>query len=1092
MTQKRWKPLLILLFLPLMYLQAQDLPFNISGLVSDEQGEPLIGAGITVEKSGQGTVTNLNGKFELTVSPNDFLKITYLGYETQRIKVSKQQNLRIFLKEDVQSLDEVVVTALGISREAKSLSYARQSVDTRSMVENRDASLLNMLAGKVAGLQLISAGGPLSSTRVVIRGNNYLTGDNQPVYVVDGIIINNSMGSSGDLDYGNAANNINPDDIESMEILKGANASALYGSQAANGVILITTKKGSKKAGLGVSYAYNMTFSHLYQYPTMQNIYGAGIDNRWYNGNNVYGATGGGASFNPDLPYGMYSMPLANVTNWSWGMPMLGFDIVGRNGEIKQYSPSPGTIADMYKTGKAITNSVSVDRAFNETSSMRFSYTHIHADDILENFNIVNRHSFNLRSVSGLAKFLTLDVGVKYVYEDVNNRGYRNGSDRNPLWIIANLPRDVTVGELTPWKNPDGTALSRGSFINPYWVLNELSNGDNSHWLLGNASLNFKFSNLLSLRLSAATDIQFRKNWRFDNVYTPFNIDGEYETGMGTTVNNNFDGIFSYNQALSEKIRIGANAGAILQKMNGESLRARAESLLQANGKSLAYSVGESKPFPGYGGKEKQSVFGAVNFSYGNWLFLDATARNEWSSTLPINGNSYFYYSFGAGIILTDLIPFKSSILTFAKLRASNALVGNDAQFDYLFNGYNRSGETFLGNTYFVSETTRKNTTLKPEKTVSREAGLDLRFFDRRLTVDATYYWKSTTNQIINANISKISGFNSKIFNAGEIQNKGVELTFGITPIRSRDFNWTMNINWAMNRSLVVSLADDITRLQMDDGEYDTKLYIEVGKPYGVIYGNDYRKNEEGQIYVDLTGRPFTESDQYLGCVEPDFMGGVRNSFSYRDFDFNLMFDFKRGGVLWSRTATMGGNYGQTIQSLDGRDDNFFSTLILGENGDEQRGFLSPGNTVTPGANFGENAVLYPDGARPKGVIMENTVYGPDVDYWAGQPSMAWVRPIEQWTHNASSNTARYMFDASYIKLREISLGYNVPRTILAKTPFSSARLSAVGRNVAILFQNTPKGIDPEATSSVGNAQGLEKGFALPSASWGFDLKVSF
>ncbi|MDR0865889.1 MAG: TonB-dependent receptor plug domain-containing protein, partial [Candidatus Symbiothrix sp.] len=272
---------------------AQEASFNVSGTIMDESKQTIVGANIKIAGSTAGTITDLDGKFELQVKPDDKLTISYMGYSTQTVKVKTGQPLNIILKEDDTLLNEVVVTALGISREAKSLSYARQAVDTKSMTETRDASLLNMLAGKVSGVQLISAGGPLSSTRVVIRGNNSLTGNNQPLYVVDGIPILNQMGSSGDLDYGNAANNINPDDIESMEVLKGANASALYGSDAANGVILITTKKGSQKAGLGVSYAYNMTFSNLYQYPTLQNIYGAGIDNRWYNGNNVYGASGG-------------------------------------------------------------------------------------------------------------------------------------------------------------------------------------------------------------------------------------------------------------------------------------------------------------------------------------------------------------------------------------------------------------------------------------------------------------------------------------------------------------------------------------------------------------------------------------------------------------------------------------------------------------------------------------------------------------------------------------------------------------------------------------------------------------------------------
>ena len=1084
-----------LVFLSWQLAVAQGSAVRVTGSVTDDSGEPLIGASIGVANSATGTTTDADGKFTIQVSPENTLVVSYLGYTTQRVKVGNRTVINISLKEDSGLLGEVVVTAMGISRDARSLSFARQAVDTKSMTETRDASLLNMLAGKVSGLQVISAGGPLSSTRVIIRGNNSLdpAGDNQPLYVVDGVIISNAMGMSGDLDYGNAANNINPDDIESMEVLKGANASALYGSMAANGVILITTKKGADKGGLGVSYGYNMEFSHLYQYPTMQNVYGSGIDNRFYSGGvNYYNNSGGTATYNPEFPYGMYSYQLSkDPPNWSWGMPMLGFDVIGRNGEIKKYSPSPETFSDFYQTGIKTTNSISIDKAHGERSSTRFSYTNIHADDILENFNKMDRHSFNLRSVTEIAKFLNMDASVRYVYEDVENRGYRNSSDRNPLYIIVNLPRDVTKAELTPYKNTDGTPLTT-TFINPYWVLNECTNGDDSHWLLGNVTLNFTLAKFLKLRTTASTDVQSRSNWRFDNFHSPFDKDGRYEKAHSTMVNNNFDFLLMYDQSLSEKFRIGANGGGSFRTQQYNELWSSAEVLLQADVKSLANAQGTKNTSEGYWGTEKQSLYGAANFSYDHWLFLEGTGRNDWDSSLPMVNNSYFYYSFGTGIVLTDMLKLRSPVLSFAKLRASYAQVGNGTGFDRLFSGYRRPDRTFMGNTFYEFDTTRKNALLKPEKTVSSEVGMDLRLFNGRFTLDATYYEKSTTNQILTSSISRISGYNNKVFNAGEVQNKGVEFSVGITPVETKDFSWTMNLNWAMNRSKVISLAEGIDRMAIDGAEYDTRLYLEVGKPYGVIYGNDFRRNEEGQVYVDLTGRPFTEPDQYMGTVEPKFMGGVRNSFTYKNFDFNFLFDYKKGGILWSRTATMGGNFGQTIQSLAGREENYFSSVILGESGDEQHGFLSSQYTVNPNYNQAENSVLYPDAARPKGVIIENTVYGPDVDYWAGKPSMSWVRPIEQFTHNAGSNTAHYIYDASFIKLRSISLGYNVPKRILAKTPIRSARISAVGRNVAILYQNTPKGIDPEATSSVANNQGFERGFALPSATWGFDIKVSF
>ncbi|GHU73054.1 SusC/RagA family TonB-linked outer membrane protein [Bacteroidia bacterium] len=1084
--------LIIFLLLPFLSVNAQETAFQVQGIVKDPQGQEIIGANVLIAASKTGTSTNIDGKFTLQVKRGDELTVSYLGYKTQKIKIDGKQILNIVLAEDAAMLDEVVVTAMGISRDAKSLSYARQAVDTKTMTEARDASLLNMLAGKVSGVQLISSGGPLSSTRVIIRGNNSATGNNQPMYVVDGIPINNQMGMDGDLDYGNAANNINPDDIESMEVLKGANASALYGSQAANGVILITTKKASKKPGLGISYANNMTFSYLYQYPTMQNVYGAGAENRWLGGYNTYGSS----YYNPELPYGMYSMVIQNSGAQAWGMPMLGLSVVGRNGEIKSYNPSPETIGNMYKTGLSMTNSVSADKVFDNGSSLRFSYTNIHADDILENFNLLNRHSFNIRSYTNLTSFMNLDAGVKYVYEEVQNRGYRNSSDRNPLWIIANLPRDATVAELTPWKNPDGTAITRNGVMNPYWALNELANADYSHWLMGNASLNFQLHKLFKLRLTAATDVQSRRNWRFDNYYSPFDGDGAYEEAFETTVNNNFDAMLMYDHSLTDKIRVGANIGAGDQWMQSRRLWSKADQLLQPDVKSLSNSLGELKSSPNYWGREKQAAFGAFNFSFDNWLYLETTLRNEWSSTLPPSDWEYFYYSGGMGLILTDLFKIKSKVLSFAKLRASYAEVGNDTGFDRLINGYSRSNETFLGSTYYISDEVRKNSKLKPERTASAEFGADIRLFNGRISLEATYYQKATVNQIIEADISKISGYTRKIFNAGEIQNKGVELQLELVPVETRNFRWQTFFNWSMNRSKVVSLAPGVDRFQMDYADPGVRIYLEAGKPYGVIYGNDYLRNAEGKIYVDLEGRPLYRTDQYLGCIEPDFLGGWRNTFSYRDFDLSFTFDFKKGGLLYSASAFQGGVNGQTVQSLEGREEDFFSKLILGESDDERRGFLNPSNTLTAGADYGANSVLYPDGARPKGTYLGDAVYGHSTDpvqeYWAEQPSMAWVRPMEHWRHNSYSSAARYIYDASYIKFRELSFGYNIPKKLLAKAHIGSARISAVGRNIAILFQNTPKGIDPEATSSVGNAQGLEKGFALPGATWGFDLKVSF
>ena len=481
------------------------------------------------------------------------------------------------------------------------------------------------------------------------------------------------------------------------------------------------------------------------------------------------------------------------------------------------------------------------------------------------------------------------------------------------------------------------------------------------------------------------------------------------------------------------------------------------------------------------------------NLGYKNWAFLEATARNEWSSALPSDNNSYFYYSLGTSIIVTDALKIDKKILSFLKLRGSFAQVGNDTGFDRLYSGYVRTENgSFLGIPFFTGEEVLKNERLKPEQTQSWEFGSEIKLWNGRVNTDITYYNKSTKNQIVEADAISASGYRREILNAGEIQNSGVEISLNINPIKSTIFNWTTTFNWAKNKSKVISLLEGISRYEMASGD-NIRLYAEVGKPYGVFYGNDYSKNADGSIYVGVDGKPKFLPDQYLGPIQPDWFGGWQNSFRVGPVDLGFMVDFQSGGKVWSYTAFRGGIDGNTVQSLEGRYDAFVSELILGENGDERRGFLQPGHTVKPGADYLQNYVAYPDGFRPKGVQLGNTVYDPSVGaFWAGKPSMAWVSPTDHWTHNSASSAARYIYDASYIKLREVTIGYSLKNSWFRKTPVKSARVALVGRNLAILYQNTPKGLDPQATSTTGNAQGFERGFSLPMSTWGFDLKLSF
>jgi hypothetical protein len=461
---------------------------------------------------------------------------------------------------------------------------------------------------------------------------------------------------------------------------------------------------------------------------------------------------------------------------------------------------------------------------------------------------------------------------------------------------------------------------------------------------------------------------------------------------------------------------------------------------------------------------------------------------------------SYFYYSGGLSFVVSDAFNLPKNIISFAKLRASYAQTGNDTGFDMLLNGYSYGGilfkdvpgmpSGFEGFTWYTGEATSKNSALKPESTESTEFGADLRFFNNRLYLDFTYYEKATKNQIVQADMSIFSGHDRKVFNRGEIRNYGYELSARVIPFRISTFEWSIQANWSKNHSKVVSLMDGVDRFRLANWNGNSlEVVAEVGQPYGVMYGADYKRNEEGAILVNQDGQPKANpTNKYLGKVSPDWLGGISNTFRYRDFDFSFLLDFKHGGTLWSYSAYQGARYGNTVASLPGRDEYYFSNTILGENDEERRGYLEPNRT-----NSGDSKTSpYLDGDRQKGIyINEKCVYDVDVPIVAGQECFASMKPTTYYGDPLKS-MRRYIYDASYIKLRTVNFGYNVSKKFLKKTPFSTARISAVGRNLYTLFQNTPKGLDPEATTNTGNGQGIEQGFSLPQANFGFDIKVSF
>ena len=1076
--------ILILMLFSASVMQAQNR--TVKGTVSDAQGEPIIGANVVIVGGTKGVITDLDGKYSIQVPENGtVLKFSYIGFKTKSFNVVKGKNvLNVTLEEDAVMLEQTVVTAMDLRRDEKSLSTAFQKMDVESMTENRDAGFVNMLAGKVAGLQVISNGAAGSAT-VRIRGANSISGNNQPLYVIDGVPIINDV-TGGEIDYGNPANSINPDDIENIVVLKGANASALYGSDAANGAILITTKKAGQRNGLGVTYSTNVQFTEFSQYPIYQNIYGGGHINRFEN--NKANSFNGDVKvpYDPNLPYGIQRMGGYDNSR-SWGMPMLGFQVVGRNGELKSYVPTPANTTSMYQTAYSWTNSVSIERA-TEHVSTRIGFTNLRSDDVLEGLNNLTRNAFNVRSNVKLTKSLDVDLNGRYTHENVKNRSYRNNSDRNPIYTLMDMPRDLSIQEMYPWKDENGkpTALQ---FKSPVWMLNELSNQDKKEWLLADVTVNYKITKDLKLRLKAALDLNMKEGYEFRNMYTPGDADGFYKEFTEKSRNYTYEAMLSYNKTWKD-FNISASVGANSQDFLFKKQNSEIGTLATSDFISLTNNGATVKSWPEYNAKKKQAVYGTASIGYKDFIYVDVTGRNDWSSALPSDNRSYFYSSYGVSFVLTELVKsIPKDWLSYAKIRGSYAKVGNDTGFDQLLNGFSYN-TSYLGDmAWFESENKRKTNSLKPESTTSFETGLDLRFLKDRASLSFTYYNKNTKNQILTSTINGVSGYGEALFNAGEVKNWGYEVTLGVVPFRNKDWEWKVDINWAKNNSEVVSLANGMDYMTLTTVQNSVELRIVKGEPLVSLYCREpWKTNDEGQVLVGANGRPLSGEAKFLASVEPKWTGSIRTSLRWKDLTFSAMLDIRMGGHVWSVTAFQSSRNAQSIMSLGGRTEHLFSDLILNE-GDQTAylGILDPKYVPNGKSN------IYMDASRPKGMNIPGAVYDSSVPGLAGQPCQAWIKPIDYWTNDSGKNGELYLYDASYVKLKEISLGYNIPKNWLRKIGFiQSMRVSAVGRNVAILHQKTPKGIDPEATSSMGIQQGLERGFNLPTSSYGFDFKITF
>lgn len=1057
---------------------------TLTGRVVDQLNQPIRGAVISVLHERKYTLSKEDGSF--TIDPADLaadtLQVTNVGYRPQLVAINGRTSIQVQLMQDSKDLNDVVViSALGLTKKLNSVTYSQQSVNVDQMTEARDINITNMLAGKVAGLQVTNTGQPGSSTRVVIRGPKSATGNNQPLWVVDGVPIANNPGDDrGDnLDYGNGAQDLNPDDIASIEVLEGPNAAALYGSQAANGAILVTTKRGDAlNKNWGINVNENLMLYTVTAFPNYQNIYGEGSGGRLVtNTNQLIGNTGA----------------IRMGTNGqSWGAPMLGQPYLLFNDSMSSYSPQPNNVSDLYQNALTNTSNISLSKA-DALTSFRLSYTYTKGNDVLPNQNLMQRHNVNLYVTRKVNSHLTIDTRMLYTRTDFKNRTYRNLDPSSPMSLYVYLPRSAQLGGFKPWVDPvTGNAVNFGTFSsnteNPYWSIYENKNEDISDRLIGGISATLALTNYLSFRTQATIDYNYESAFQYKELGGIKTPNGYYWDQDVTNQNWNYEGLFMFNKNLTKDISLVANLGGNYANSVGSRNAQSVNQLLVHDMPSISNANAVPVLTEARSHTRIMSVYGSATLGYKNFIYLDMTGRNDWSSTLPIDNDSYFYPSIGASFVFSNLLKNKD-ILSYGKLRASYAGVGNGAGFAALYNTFSNSG-LFNGTPTLVYGTQLKNYNLKPEKTDSKEIGVDLGFLkDQRINLTASIYKSNTYNQIITAQSLPETGFTSRIINAGNIQNKGIELTLNANVIQTKDFTWNLTANWSKNENMVVSLAKGVDQITLGQNLGATVLAMK-GKPYAEIVGNvPYMVGDT--MIVQANGRMYYDQNQPVGNSQPDWLGSFGSTFRYKNFDLSVLFTFKWGGSIYSASYGNADRNGVSLESLQGRDAYFFSSQILGENDNERKGIEQVGNTNYTYNDSRVKGTRYPLSYYAKTDASGNIVYDANGRMEPGAPNLWWLDP-NVVANDYFNDAPLITFDATSIRLSQLIFGYTFPQKWIKNTFIKGVRLAFTGRNLWQIVQHTPHGIDPESANTSGNAQGIEAGGSFPYAQYGFDFKMNF
>jgi len=1073
---------LFLLALAIGVIQGAAQVTTVRGIVTtEEDGEPVIGASVIVKGTSLGTVTDVNGRFELSGLPPSAtrLLISYISLMAKEVAIAPQ--VSVTLKSDTHLLDEVVVTALGISREKKALGYTAQEVKQNALVQGKDNNLLNSLSGKIAGVRITNTQGDVGSSRIVIRGETSIAGENQPLFIVDGIPVDNSQlnARSSGRDFKNAIADLNPEDIKTLTVLKGPNAAALYGARAAHGAIVITTKGGDKRQkGIGITLHSSTQVSFVATLPEFQNLFGQGAGGRF----SYVDGKGAGVNDGVDESWG----PRLDI-----GLLIPQFDSpldADGNRVATPWVSHPNNVRDYFRMGISTNSGISVARG-DDKYQFRVGYNYEKQVSIVPDAG-TNKTNISLNTDYHLAKWIVVGATANYiVYTAPSLPGSATPSGSNvrsnsPMLQFLWFGRQVDTNSL----KADYTRNWNSSYYdNPFWSASYNTQSQERHRLIGDLHAEFRLTDGLNVRFRTSTDWyndrrKSKVKWGSAGAGSPY---GSYAEDAYTVKENNTEVLATYIKQLNKNWGIDALLGFNVRNKQYENNYQAAPRLAVADLYTLTNSRDPLTSSNDFYRLRQYGLYGSIQLDYRRWAFLNITGRNDWSSTLPVDNNSYFYPSVTASVLLSEAFGWRSKAVNYLKIRGGWSQVGADAN-PYQLATVFTSETAFNGNPLQSSSTIGMNPNLKPEKTSSIEAGFEAAFWDNRLCLDFTYYKTDSRNQILKLATTAASGYTSQVRNAGHIRNRGYEIQLGAVPIQtSKGFRWNLDLNYGANSSKVVKLDDEglITSYQL----YSSGIQIlaSVGEAYGTLFGTSYVRDANGNVVVDANGLPkISTTNKTLGKFTPDWTGGISNTFSYRSLSLSFLIDASVGGSIFSNTNKTGKYTGVLANTLSGRDAEhgglWYYTAAMGNN---VRLPESPSYSVSSDGLYyaqvnGQSTRVYQDGIMVEGVTESGS-------------KNEEVVSAEKYYHRIYSIAEANVYDASYVKLREVALSYRLPRLWTQKLHLQEASVTLTGRNLWTIYKSVPN-IDPESALTTGNAQGVEA-YSLPTTrSFGVNLSVKF